>query len=285
MKVAVTAASGKLGSAVVEALKRIDGVTPIAVARTPSKAAHLGVEARAGDYDNPSQLEIAFQCVDAVLLVSGMSPPDQRIGQHMRVIDSASRAGVPSLVYTGIVLNESGGGFWPIQQASRATEDYIKGSGMAWSIGRNGLYIEPDLEYVETYRKMGKIANCAGEGRCAYTCRPELGVAYARMITDQRHEGQTYTLAGQPITQATLADCLNQVFGTTLVYEPQTVEAFLRQSRAELGDFVGGIIGGIYEGINKGALDVESDFEGVVGRPHQSPIEMMQAWVAMHGAE
>ncbi len=284
MRLAVTGASGQLGSAVIEALKQFQGVTPIAVARSPAKAAKLDVETRAGDYDDAGQLESAFAGVDAVLLVSGMAPPDTRLGQHQRVIDSARRANVARVVFAGIVISESGGGFNPIQQVSADTEQYLKDSGLAWSIGRNGIYIEPDLEYLDNYRSAGKIVNCAGEGRCAYTCRPELALAYANLLTGGQHEGQTYVLAGQPITQRQLAECINEVFGTTLDYEPVTVEEYRRERQAALGGFLGGIIAGIYEGIRNGALDVQSEFEKVAGRPHLPPAEMIRAWKARHDA-
>ena len=52
-----------------------------------------------------------------------------------------------------------------------------------------------------TNRKDGKITNCAGDGRCAYTTRAELADAYARMLTEDQHNGQTYNLAGPAITQ------------------------------------------------------------------------------------
>ena len=284
MKVAVTGASGHLGSAVITALKQTRGVTPIAIARSPEKANRLGVETRAGDYDDAAQLDKAFEGVEALLLVSGMAPPDERIEQHNRVIDCAKRAGVARLVFSGIVVTEGGGGFDPIQRASLATEQHLKASGLAWSIGRNSIYIEPDLEYLGNYKKAGKISNCAGEGRCAYTCRPELAIAYANILTEPRHESRTYVLAGQPITQKKLAECLNEVFGTALKYESVPVEEYRRGRQAELGDFIGGIIAGIYEGIRKGAMDVKSDFEKVIGRPHQSPIEMIRDWAALHDA-
>lgn len=284
MKVAVTGANGHLGSAVLQVLKQTEGVTPIAIARSPSKARQLAVEIREGDYDSTAQLDNAFQGVDALLLVSGMAPPDERLEQHKRVIDSAERAGVKRLVFAGIVVTESGGGFHPIQQASLATEECLKRSSLGWSIGRNSIYIEPDLAYLDNYRRAGKIANCADQGRCAYTCRPELALAYARMLTEQKHEEQTYILAGEPITQEALAACINEVFGTALVYESLTVEEYRRERQSALGDFLGTIIAGIYEGIRNGAMDVHSEFERIVGRPHQSPTEMIRAWAALHGA-
>lgn len=271
-----------MGSAVISALKGRDGITPIAVARTPAKAEHLGVDVRAGDYDNRSQLEAAFRGVDAALLVSGMAPPEQRFLQHKHVIDAAERVGVKRLVFAGIVVTEAGAGFNAVQQASVATEEYLKQSSMEWVIGRNGIYIEPDLEYLDAYRKVGKIINCAAGGRCAYTCRPELALAYAQMLIEPRHVGETYVLAGQAITQAELAAAINDVFGTDLTYESMSVDDYRNERQAALGGFIGAVIAGIYEGIRNGAMNVASDFARVVGRAHQSPTEMMRAWAAMH---
>ena len=222
--------------------------------------------------------------MDALLLVSGMAPPDERLEQHKRVINSAKRAGCCTLGLCRDRGDRAGWWLHPIQQASLATEEYLKQSGLGWSIGRNGIYIEPDLEYIDNYRRAGKIANCAGEGRCAYTCRPELALAYARMLTEQQHEEQTYVLAGEPIPQKTLAACINEVFGAALEYESLTVEEYRRERQSALGDFLGAIIAGIYEGIRNGAMDVSSEFERVVGRPHQSPIEMIRAWSALQDA-
>ncbi|MEZ9698988.1 NAD(P)H-binding protein [Vibrio sp. 10N.261.46.E12] len=76
-KIAVTASSGKLGSAIVEALvKLIPKSDVIALARTPEKAKHLDVEVRPGDYDDPAQLELSLDSVDTLLVVSGMDAPD-----------------------------------------------------------------------------------------------------------------------------------------------------------------------------------------------------------------
>jgi len=61
-------------------------------------------------------------------------------------------------------------------------------------IGRNGIHIEPDLDDIDTYRKAGEIANCAGDGRCGYKSRPELALACARMLTETAYDGSTYNL-------------------------------------------------------------------------------------------
>ena len=271
MRIAVTAASGKLGSAIVSATAALVGPDAlVAVARTPSRAEGLGVEVRAGDYNEPRQLERAFQGVDTVLLVSGMDAPEKRVGQHRNVISAARAAGVRKLVYTSVQGPEAGTAFSPIVLSNRQTEADVRDSGLAWAIGRNGIYIEPDVEYIDTYTASGEIANCAGDGRCGYTTRAELGFAYARMLTEPVHDGKTYGLNGEAITQATLAQLLSDAFGVSLSYRSMDVEAYRRERVGELGEFMGTVIAGIYEGIRDGAYDRPSDFEAAAGRPHQA---------------
>jgi NAD(P)H dehydrogenase (quinone) len=269
-KIAIAAASGQLGSESVRATSRIAGKeNVIGLARTPSKADSLDVEVRTGDYES-SELENSLHDVDTLLLVSGMAAPDKRINQHRNVIESAKRAGVGKIVYTSIQGAEENTAFSPIVQSNRQTEEDIRNSGLQWVIGRNGIYIEPDIEYVQNYIDRGEIANCAGDGKCGYTTRAELASAYARMLTDSKHNNQIYNLHGEAITQQQLAGYLNQAFETDLQFRDMSVEAYRQDRIAELGDFLGTVIAGIYEGIRIGAANNESHFALAAGRAHQS---------------
>ncbi|MEQ9407064.1 MAG: SDR family oxidoreductase [Fuerstiella sp.] len=270
-KFAVTAASGQLGSEIVKATVKLAGRTNVVgLARTPSRAEALPVEIRPGDYTSCSELTKSLQGIDSVLLVSGMDAPDRRIQQHRNVIDAARAAGVSRIVYTSIQGAEQNTAFSPVVQSNRQTEEDVRNSGLEWVVGRNGIYIEPDVDYIDTYRQRGEIANCAGDGLCGYTTRPELAAAYARMLTESRHNGRTYNLHGETITQAVLADYLNKTFGTDLKYREMSVAEYRDERVAELGEFIGSIIAGIYEGIRNGALNNESHFDQAAGRPHQT---------------
>lgn len=115
MKIAVTAASGQLGAAIVEAVSRRVGLASvIAVARTPDKAKALGVEVRPGSYDDRRALTEAFAGVDTVLLVSGMDAPERRIVQHRNAFEAAKEAGVREMVYTSVQ------GRWPTRLSRRS---------------------------------------------------------------------------------------------------------------------------------------------------------------------
>ncbi len=277
MKIAVTSASGQLGSEIARQLiKEIGEDKVIGLARTPEKAKHLGVEVREGDYNNRPQFDEALKGVDAVLLVSGMDAPEKRIQQHRNVIDAAKHNGVKKMVYTSIIGDEHKTAFKPIVRSNRQTEIDVQESGLLWAIGRNGIYIEPDLEYLDTYVKEGEIRNCAGNGKCAYTSRTELSHAYARLLLDDRYNEKIYNLAGAAITQAELATFINQIYHTSLSYQPVSVEAYMTERKEELGEFLGTVIAGIYEGIRNGTNDVHSDFEEIVGRPHQSVLDLIE---------
>ncbi len=271
MRIAVTAASGQLGGEIIKAAIDLVGREDvIGLARTTSKADHLQVETRNGDYNRPEELSSSLRGIDCVLLVSGMDEPSKRIEQHRNVIQAAKVAGLAKLVYTSVQGAGDGTAFSPIIQSNRQTEEDVRTSGLDWVIGRNGIYIEPDVEYIDTYRERGEIANCAGEGKCGYTTRPELAFAYARMLTEPKHNSQTYNLHGTLITQRQLASYLNMAFGANLTYRSMSVEQYRAERIAELGEFMGTVIAGIYESIREGAFENESDFHVAAGREHQS---------------
>ena len=277
MKIAVTSASGQLGSSIVKHLiKEIGNENVIGIARTPEKANHFGIEIRKGDYNSRHDFDAALMGVDTVLLVSGLDEPQKRIQQHRNVIEAAKINGVKKIVYTSIIGDEEKTAFSPVVKSNRQTEIDIQNAGLNWVIGRNGIYIEPDLDYIDNYVKEGEIRNCAGNGKCAYTSRKELGYTYAKMLIDVKHNGQIFNLVGEPISQTKLTEYINQVYNTKLVYNPVSVEEYSIERKEELGEFFGSIIAGIYEGIHNGTYNVKSDFEKAAGRPHKTAIEMIR---------
>ncbi|RLD57452.1 MAG: SDR family NAD(P)-dependent oxidoreductase [Bacteroidetes bacterium] len=269
MKVAVTSVSGQLGSAIAQQLiSKIGKENVVGTARTTSKAEHLGITLLPGDYNSKSDFVTAFNWIDVVMILSGMDAPERRVEQHRNIIHAARDADVRKIVYTSIVGDDGNSTFDAIVQSNRQTEQDIRKSGLEWSIGRNGLYIEPDVEYMETYKKDGKIANCASDGLCSYTTRNELAYAYAQMMLNDDRNSQTFNLTGEAITQLQLTGYLNSTFGTDLVYEEMTPETYLAFQQKVNGEFLGKIIAGIYTKIRNGEFNIQSDFKAAAGRNH-----------------
>ena len=91
MRVAVTGASGFVGRALVRQLAAA-GHEPIAVCRTPAKAADLGVELRGADLRDAEQLRVAFEGCDAVVANAALVPGHKRPSEAEFVADNVTGA-------------------------------------------------------------------------------------------------------------------------------------------------------------------------------------------------
>ena len=275
-KIAVTLANGKLGSQIIKLLvKKIGKENVIGIARSPEKAEYLGVEIRKGDYNSYSDFKLALKGIDTLLLISGIDEPILRAKQHENIIEASKENKVNKIVFTSVIGDLKNTSFKPIIESNRKTELDVSSSGMEWSIGRNSLYIEPDLEYINTYIKEGGIINSANDGKCGYTSRQELAKAYVEMALHKKHNGEIYNLLGKLVTQKELANSINKVYKTNLVYNSISVNDYLKDRKKDLGDFLGFIIGSIYENIRNGNFDMKSDFEKITGAPHLSLEQMI----------
>ena len=114
-------------------------------------------------------------------------------------------------------------------------------------------------------------SNPGGEGRAAYITIDELATATARVaLTPGDHQGQTYNLVSECLTQAELVAMANQVFGLNVRYQPISDEASSEKFRRLMparGEAVARMLTGCFQCIRKGAFDVPSDYAAAAGRP------------------
>ena len=144
MSTVITGATGHLGRLVVDELLAA-GTPPaqiVATGRDIDKLTDLaqnGVTVRRADFADPSTLDDAFVGADAMVLVS-TTTVGERFDNARKAIDAAARAGVSRIVYTSIV-NASTAQMTLAREHHR-TEDYLRDSGSAFVILRNGWYLE-----------------------------------------------------------------------------------------------------------------------------------------------
>ena len=142
IKIAITAVSGQLGSAIAKrAIEEFSKENIIGTARTPEKVKSLRIEIFKADYDTKDDFVKAFKGVEVVLLISGMDTPDKRIGQHRNIINAAKESGVRKLIYTSIIGKPGNSTFDNIVNSNRQTEEDIINSRLDYAIGRNGCHI------------------------------------------------------------------------------------------------------------------------------------------------
>ncbi len=218
MTIAITGASGQLGHLVVEKLKaKVPASDIVALVRTPSKAANLGVAARAADYDRPETLDAALAGIDTLLLISS-SEVGKRSVQHRNVIAAAKKAGVKRIVYTSLLHADVS----PLSLAVEHldTEAALKASGIPHTILRNGWYTENNTGSIPGALAGGALIGSAGTGRISSAPRADYADAAVAVLTSTGYEGKTLELAGDTAwTHADLAAEVSRQTGKNIPYK------------------------------------------------------------------
>ncbi len=213
MTIAITGASGQLGRLAIAGLKA-RGASPIALVRNPAKAADLGVDTRAFDYDKVDAA--ALTGVGTLVLISA-NEVGKRFPQHKAVIDAAKTAGVKRIIYTSLLKGDASS--MKLAAEHVQTEEALKASGIAYTILRNGWYTENLTGALAASIEHGAIIGSAGEGRYSAASRQDYADAIAVTATTTGHENKVYELAGDTgFTGAELAAEVAKQSGKPVAY-------------------------------------------------------------------
>jgi NAD(P)H dehydrogenase (quinone) len=213
----VTGASGQLGRAVLEELRRrVPANQLVASVRDPQKATALaeqGVHVRQGDFAEPASLETAFAGATQVLVVS----PNQlgEAGQQLTrtAIEAARAAGARRVLYTSHMGARAGSFFAPAVNHA-AAEAFLAEAGLPFTSLRHGYYAESALFHIGNGFETGEI-RAPEDGPVSWTTRADLAAADALVLAEEgRLDGITPALtAPEMFTLADLAAIASELLG------------------------------------------------------------------------
>src|SRR5699024_794913 len=271
-KLLITGATGHLGTATIkQLLQKTSTDNIVAFARDENKVKDLvekGVEVRYGNFDDITSLEKAVQGMDKVLIISTVDP--NRYQQQKNVVDAAKKAGVRHVAYTSGVLKDVNAS--PLKshfQSHFQTEDYIKESGLSYTILGNTLYAEVIPVYVGDKVFETGVYLPAGNGKVPFALRREMGEATANALLEDGYENKTYQITGGELySYKDVAKILSEIAGKTVRYVDADMTTFEEQlKQAGASDMMISIVSGINTDIKNHQYEIVSDdLENLLGR-------------------
>lgn len=240
-KILVTGAAGHLGRLVIKHLIESQNVNPadiVAGSRDTAKLADLaaqGVGTRRVDFDDKASLEAAFSGIDRLLIVSTdeLGAPGKRLAQHSAAVAAAKTTGVGRVFYTSMPQPEDSE--VTFRGDHLGTEQAIKASGLAYTIFRNGWYMENLFMSLPQALASGQWYTSAGEGRIAHIAREDIARAIAAGLAKPADGNAIYTLTGEKAyTTEEIAAVVREVTGKPLAVVNLT-DAQLSEGMAAAG--------------------------------------------------
>jgi uncharacterized protein YbjT (DUF2867 family) len=217
-KVLVTGATGTVGSGVVRDLQE-KGIAVRVFVRDPDKAATMfgtDVEIVTGDFADRVSVQQAVAGVESVFLTCSAVP--QQVDYGIGVIEAAREAGVRRIVQLSAHGAEvdSPVAFWDWQGRIEA---HLRVSGIPAVVLRPTFKMTNLLVWADQVRRDGTLAMPANGARVAMIDPRDIAAVAAVALTEEGHEGQTYTVTGPTaITFEHVAKELSAVAGRPVQY-------------------------------------------------------------------
>lgn len=272
--IAVTGATGRLGRRVANRLATA-GVPQRLVVRDPSRAPQIAdAEVATSEYGDADAVRSALSGIDVVLMVSGSESLD-RVDRHRAFIDAARAAGVRHLVYTSF-FGASPDATFTLVRDHWATEQHIRGSGLAFTFLRDNLYADFVPLMIDDE---GVIRGPAGDGRAAVVAQDDIAdVAAAVLRNPDAHAGACYDMTGpEALTMTEIAAIASSALGREVRFHNETIEeAYESRAKYNAPHWQVDAWVSTYTAIAAGELDgVSSAIPDLTGHPATSLVELL----------
>jgi NAD(P)H dehydrogenase (quinone) len=286
----VTGASGHFGKTTIQFLlqRGIPASEVVALVRNEGQTPAFteeGIGVAIGDYDDYASLVKAFKGIDKLLFVSG-NDIGKRLTQHEHVIKAATTAGVKHIVYTSFERKNDTptSPLWVVAQSHIQTENWLKESGMNYSILKNNLYMDFLPGFIgEKVIETGTIYVPAGNGNISAVLRSEMAEAAAAVLANANYVNREYQFSNtEAADYPAIAAAITAVTGKKINYISPTADAYANTlQQYGLPAEVIGIFAGFAVAQAQGELDAtSSDLTSLLGRKPVSVLDFIREYYA-----
>ncbi len=84
----------------------------------------------------------------------------------------------------------------PIPRAHWAAEEYIRASGLAWTMIKPNFFMQNLLGSAKSIKENQSFSLPMGDGKTAMADARDIGAATAEALAGRGHEGQSYEITG-----------------------------------------------------------------------------------------
>lgn len=265
----VTGPTGKVGQALIEALKA-KGAAFKALAHSDASAKSLEAKGVTVVRGSLADLGPALKGVDALFLLSSSADP---YPSEAPAVAAAKAAGVKRIVKLSALgaHADAANGFF---RGHARIERLLEESGLEWTSLRPSFFMQNWVLYNAHAVKAGQpvYAN-TGEGRMGVIDTRDIAAVAAVALTEEGHNGRVYELTGpEPLSNAEAAAKLSKALGKEVAFVPVPDQGAY-QAMLGMGmpaDYVWALTT-LNQAVRKGAADVSTQtVELVTGKPPRS---------------
>jgi len=229
-RILVTGATGHVGSAVIAALRHVDGIVVHAAVRDVAKAkaqtkwsADAHVRLVAFDYNDVASQDVALAECDSLFLLR----PPQLTGDFGHLIARARRHGVQHIVFLSVQGAQSN---WVIPH--HRIEQRLMSGGVPYTFLRPAYFMQNFTSTLhDELARRHRIFLPAGEAQFTLVDVDDVGRAAAAVLKlpGTKHHGQAYTLTSRtPLNFQQMADALTAGLDVPILYVSPSPWRFYR---------------------------------------------------------
>jgi uncharacterized protein YbjT (DUF2867 family) len=273
----LTGVTGKTGGETAKQLLA-RGVKFRALVRNEAKAEGLkaaGVELVVGDIGDASAVTRALQGVEKALLLLPNGKTQQ--ANEQQFTDLAGAAGVKHLVKLSS-MEAVAHAETPIPQAHWAVEEYIRASGIPWTMVKPNFFMQNLLASANSIKTQKKFSLPMGEGTTGMADIRDIAAVCVEVLTGKGHTGKSYEITGpEVLTFHDVAARFSEVLGEKIEYVPMPMDQFRTRMTGVLEPWHLNAVCELFREIAEIGLNHTTDtFRQLLGREPRSVTEFIR---------